>query len=241
MTDESLKPGDGKNRKKPHGAHVRLLARHLNLKLKLGDGPAKIADETSGWTTIDRPRDVAITDWVGAQPLKISIPIILDGYGRGDGVGHKLSRLHKLVRDKDGDQRPRTFVALGPIPFSGHRFVMESIEYGDDVIRGAAGTKEAGKLFRQDLTLHLMQFIPPDRIKFKRRRKHRGGRHHSKEGDTALKIANDLYGDDEDPILAARQIAQLNGIRGIRTPIASGRILAVNIDVDVDPKKNGSP
>lgn len=227
----------GKNKGRPHGAHVRLLGRKFNIKLKLGDGPAQIADETSGWTTIDRPKDVAMTSWVGGQPLKMAIPIILDGWRRRESVNHKLSRLHDLVRTDDGDSRPPTFKVLGPVPFSGNRFVIESIEYGD-ALRAPAGTKDAGKLFRQELTLNLMQYVPPDRIKFKKRKKHHGGHHRAQEGDTAQKLANDFYGDDADVdvLEAARSIAAINDIRGIRTRIEPGRIVSVSADLDL--KKN---
>lgn len=229
MTGELLAGEKNRPRGRPNGPHVRLLGRHFNFKLKLGDGAAKIADETSGWTTIDRPKQQAITQWVGGQPRKVGVPIILDGYHRGEPINHKLSALHEIVRDKNGDRRPPTFIALGPIPFSGHRFVLEQIEYGDDIIRGEVGTRDAGKLLRQDFTLHLMQFTPGDDFKFKHRKKHHHHhhRHKPKAGDTPLRVANEFYGDDEDESVEdmAREIAALNGVRGIRTRLDPTRIL----------------
>lgn len=226
---EALRPGH-RDRGRPHGPYVRLLGKGFNLRLKMGDGAAKIADETSGWTTVDRPKDVAITKWVGSQPLKIDVPILLDGWHKREPINKKLSQLHDLVRDPKGDRRPPTFVALGPIPFSGHRFTLEQIEYGDDVIRGTLETKKAQTLFRQDLTLHLMQYVPGDRIKFKKRHRHHhhhGHRHKPKAGDTSLKIANEFFDDDEDATVEdiAREIAALNGVRGIRTQLDPNRVL----------------
>jgi hypothetical protein len=232
VSDEALLTEDdarGKSRKRPHGAHVRLLGRHFNIKLKMGDGPAKIGNETSGWTTVDRPKDVAMTVWTSSQPLKISVPILLDGWHRQESINAKLTRLHDIVRDPKGDRRPPTFIALGPIPFSGHRFVLEQIEYGDEVLRGEVGTKHAQKLLRQDFTLYLMQYVPGDHIKFKHRKKrhHHHHRHKPKAGDTSLRVANELYGDDEDESVEdiAREIAQLNGVRGIRTKLNPDRVL----------------
>lgn len=232
MIDDALldaPDSQGKSRGRPHGPHVRLLGKHFNIKLKLGNGPAKIADETSGWTTIDRPKNVAMTQWVGSQPIKIDVPILLDGYHRTESVNAKLTRLHDIVRDPDGDRRPPTFIALGPIPFSGHRYTLEQIEYGDDIIRGEAGTKHAGELLRQDFVLHLMQYVPGDDIKFKHRPKHHRhhhGHHRAKAGDTALRLAHELY-DDEDETFEdlAREIAALNGVRGIRTRFEPNRTI----------------
>lgn len=230
--------------RKPQGKHVRLLGRDFNLRVKLGDGASKISDETSGWTTIDRPGNVAMTEWVGGQPRKTTLPLFLDGVDEGKSVAHDLNQLHKLVRTPDGDNRPPTFQVLGPIPFSGRRFVVESIEYGDDVIRGDAGGPDAQKLLRQDLVLNLMQYVPGDDLTFhKRKKKHHhgdgnghgngdghghgdgggGGRHSARAGDTAQRVANRYA--DTDRTEYAKAIAELNDLRGIRTLIPPGTSL----------------
>jgi hypothetical protein len=101
VSEEALLTADsnaeGKPKHRPAGPHVRLYGKHFNLVYKLGDGPAQITDENSGWTTIDRPDDIAATKWVGSQPLKTSVPIILDGWHRKEPIRHKLNELHDLV------------------------------------------------------------------------------------------------------------------------------------------------
>jgi hypothetical protein len=210
--------GKHRHHKRPDGPHIRLIGRQFEMTLKLGDGPAKPTDENSGWTTIDRPTDEAATQWIGGQPPKVAIPVYLDGVTGDLDVGTKLKRVQGLVRGP-GNTKPPTFRILGPVPYSGNRFVLESIEYGDDVIRGSTGTKHEQKLLRQDLTLNVMRYVAPDRVTFDERKKGGGGRHDSKQGDTAQKVANELYDESDDLLGTAKQIAELNGIRGIRTAI----------------------
>jgi hypothetical protein len=72
-----------------------------------------------------------------------------------------------------------------------------------------------GRLVRQHLTLHLLQYVRPDRIRIKRRR---GKTYTTKRNDTLLSIARHLRPElnGGESIELARTLAILNDLRDIR-------------------------
>lgn len=193
----------------PHWAH----------RFKLGGSVAQISDESGGWEEVERPGDVGMTVWRGAHPLRMAIPILLDGWRKRENQQDKLHRLHELVRDEQGDKRPPILRIYGPLPLRRHNWVVESIEYQDDP---QPLRSRSGLLYRQAVSLNVMQFVPADDVKIKRRGKTGGGTYKVKRnGETCLSIAKKKY--HEHVHDRARKIARLNSIRSIRKELRKGQ------------------
>jgi hypothetical protein len=191
------------------GMEVRILAPSIALDLvfPMGDGPAVLTGGLGGWTAIQRADDVSITDWEGQEPLTQDVPLMLDGYGEGESVEPLLASLIKLGRPGDSS-RPPVFRVKGPIFFPHLHWVLP--EGGIDLDEDSAIRGDGGTLLRQALTLHLLEYVRPDRIKShkrKRKQSERGdpaktggtafpGRIYvTKKGDTLITVAHNLYGD----------------------------------------------
>lgn len=184
----------------------------------LGDGPAEITDGYGGWEEVERPNDVSLTEWVGQAPLRMTLPVLLDGFANRESVQRDLNRVLKLGRTKDGDEAPEPFKLTGPVPFSGEKWVMESTPDFGETIRS-----RNGKLLRQALTLNLMQYVKPDRAKIKKR-KRAADTYTTKAGDTILKIVAKFHPAASRDKLRdfAHDVAKANGIRDIRKRLEPG-------------------
>lgn len=206
-------PGDPRRVRFKHAHHPR-----YSETFRLGDGPALIGDEDGGWSLIDRPDDMSATEWTGGRPLRIGLPLTFDGWRRRENVADDIRKLRELLGPRDRDEEPLAFNVYGPVPFTtNRRFVIESITYDEDsVIRD----KGNGEILRQDLVVNLLEFVPADRIRIRRKKTYRCER-----GDTCLKIAHKLYNGHFHK--RARKIADMNDIRSIRKRLKKGRVLRV--------------
>lgn len=195
---------------------IRIHAHNFRLRLKLGDGPARVRDGFGGYTAVDRPGNVAITEYTGLAPIKMDVPVLLDGFRKDDSVERDFARVMSLGRSRrEPRKRPRPFRVTGPIPFSGRRFVLESTPQTSDEIRG-----QNGNLQRVAMVLPLMEFVSSDQIEIGREKLSRSV-YKVRKGDTLRTIAKAVFGD----VQFARLIGKENGIRDVRKELKAGRIL----------------
>jgi hypothetical protein len=220
---------------------VRIVASNpeINISVPMGEGPATIVGGLGGWREVERQDDISATDWGGQEPLKQDVPLMLDGWGRRESVERELRTLFKLGRDAAGGESvPPVFKVYGPIHFDAFtypkmRWVLGAggIELStdeDEVIRGTDGT-----LYRQGLTLHLMEYVRADQIKLKGRRGRgrkgpaTGGTeapprtYTTKKDDTLVEIAKRFYGD----WTVAKEIGKRNDIGDIHRKLPAGKKL----------------
>jgi hypothetical protein len=163
----------------------------------------------------------SITDRASSPPFMQDVPVFLDGYAKGNSVQGQLDKLMSL-----GGEDGAVFRAFGPIHRSGIRYV-----YGGEPEFGETIRDNDGTLLRQRLTLRLMEYVPPDVVRLRRKRKKKkpstggtsfpGNRYTTKSGDTLVKIAAKLYGDWR----RWRQIAQKNGLRDPNKSLKPGTTL----------------
>jgi nucleoid-associated protein YgaU len=207
------------------GGMIHIRGKTFDFKHLL-NGEATVTGGTATWEETARPEQRALTVYAGTELLKLDVPILIDGFP-DEGIKQDVQRLIDLSRG-DGIDRPPDFTASGPIPNSGDRFVMELPEWGESV------RSRQGDLTRQYLTLKLIEFVDPDRI-----RPHKIGRKHGNRGnggttappsqitvkdhETLLQIAARIYGDSS----RARDIGQVNGIRDIRKQLKAGQKLVL--------------
>lgn len=197
---------------------VRLHGNEFDLTAPLGLTPATISGGSPNWEEVNRPSRTALTNYTGQTLLRIDVPTLFDGWPDRP-VEDEIEQILRLCRSREG-QRPPDFTATGPIPYSGSRFVMELPDWGDG-LRADLGTGIRGALVRQELTLHLIQFIDPETIRFRRKgayQRKRGGVITLAKDETLLQVSARIYGDTS----WARELAAVNGIRDVRKKLPAG-------------------
>jgi|GEM_PF-2440031 len=144
-------------------SEVRIISKNpdIDITVPMGDGVATLPGTgLGGWKSVERIEDVALSDWEGQAQLTQDVPLMLDGWGiHPQSVQRQLDTILKLGRDTTGDESvPPVFQVWGPVHFPGKWWVLpeEGIELStneDEVMRGGDGT-----LYRQALTLHLLEY-----------------------------------------------------------------------------------
>lgn len=191
------------------------------LRVALGADPAQITEGYGGYEDIERDGDKPITSWAGDPLLKLTIPLYFDGFPRNRGVQKRFDRLMALGRSEDSDEPPSPFMIFGPIPFGSeaerHRWVFD----GQPEMGASIRVGPDGQLQRQFLTLNVKEYVPPDRIRI-RKKKRKGKKHtyETKKGDTLLKVAAKFKKDHVRDY--AREIGKKNDIRDIRKILDPG-------------------
>lgn len=200
------------------GARLRIVAKdpRIDIWVDMGDGPATITGGLGGWRTVERVDDIALTDWAGQGPLTQDVPVMLDGFAKSEPVEQELKTLFKLGRDVTGNEStPPVFEIAGPIHFPEAHWVLP--EGGIELDDASTIRADNGLLLRQALTLHLLEFVDPDEVKLRRKRRHKQRMGISDNqaltdtthpGDTLAKIAHREKGSWE----KWKEIGQRNGI-----------------------------
>lgn len=127
-----------------------------------GDGPPKITSGEGGWDVISRPRRVALTQWTGHDPYRMDIPILFDGWHDRSSVEESISRLNAMAMGHDFEPPPTLHVD-GAVPVKGATWVIEAIDWGDEVYWDLSAQ---GRYFRmrQDAIVHLLQYQAEQRL-----------------------------------------------------------------------------
>jgi nucleoid-associated protein YgaU len=211
---------------------VRILAPSagVDVTVPMGEGVATLTGGLGGWQTVERQDDVAVTDWVGQAPLAQDVPLMLDGGRRRRSVERELAALLKLGRPP-GQRVPPIFKVFGPVHFSGNEWVLPDggIELSTD--EDECCRRNDGELYRQALTLHLLEYVKPDTIRIRGKKNAHGqiadaevvGGTHTVRSDarTLAKIAAKVYGDWR----RWQDIGRVNGIHDPNKPLQVGRVL----------------
>lgn len=132
----------------------------------LGDGSSYIASGYGGWQTVQRWRRTSLTQFQGAEPVRLSLPVIFDGFRRREGQEIKISNLERMARQPEPGKQPPTVRVHGAIPRSDiKKWVIESLDYSQQqhVIWGVENGVPVR--YRQDVIVNLLQHVDEDRIK----------------------------------------------------------------------------
>lgn len=211
---------------------LRMQGLGFDVSVGLDDDVTKPSGGGAKWDEVDRPEDVALTDYTGDSLVHLDVPVLLDGYRAGVDQTALLSQILTLTRGGSAGRAP-DFIATGPIPYSGLRCVMEAPDWGDTM------RFDDGRLARQALTLHLIEFVDPDAIAVTAKKSDAGAAGGGKSktkgvtvkagGETLLQVATRVYGN---PSLA-QEIGRMNGIRDVRKKIKAGTVLRLPFTASV--------
>lgn len=181
---------------------IRILAPSVGVDIRvlMGEGPATPDGGIGGWQQMPRPDAKSLTEWSGQDTITQSIPILMNGFIEDNNIQGQANDIIALGRKTTGDEVPPVFRMFGPIHFQWLPWVLESVEWGEEVIRD-----NETNLMRQECTLHVAEYEDPDQIRVKRLRHaysigKGGGVGPSNEyivhkGDTLAIIAAKVYGD----------------------------------------------
>lgn len=234
----------------PPIGYVRIFSRdpRLSVTARLGDDRPNVESGYGGWEEVERPRRSPLTTFKASPALRVSLPILLDGYASGTEVEAPIARLERMARPVAANgEPPRVFYdARGSaLPYQGRGFVIDSISWGDALMNSR------GNRVRQAATLALLEYVEDVYLAQKsaaNRRRAKATAAKRKQGAPAKRITakkvkakrigkaatDDDFGTGEDLLaIAARvlgdadrwvEIAQLNGLRDPRA-IAPGQVL----------------
>jgi nucleoid-associated protein YgaU len=128
-----------------------------------GDGSPKMTGGSGGWDVVARPRRIALTQWTGREPYRMDVPVLFDGYRHSQSVEEDIARLNQMSMGADF-KPPPTVTIEGAVPIKGATWVIESIDWGDEVYWQIS---DQGRYYRQrqDAVVHLLQYQAEKRLK----------------------------------------------------------------------------
>lgn len=140
-------------------------------------GPAAQTGGTARWELVDRPRRKGVPEYVGTDPWRLTLPCLLDGIDaspprdrfRGRNLRRPLpardwtvepmvDRLTRLAQLVPGKPRPAVVTVTGPVPLTGLRWVVESLEWGEHL---RTSHRHPGRT-RQLVEVTLLEHTTPD-------------------------------------------------------------------------------
>lgn len=191
-----------------------LFVRHDDLYtvFKLGDGPILITDGYGGWEEVERPSNKPMSRWDGAGLVKLKIPLMFDAFAVNRTIGWHVEQALSLGRAANGTEAPPVFRLWGDAMPSNLRRKKWVMNETPDI--GAIRRNRDGNLIHQEMTITVMEFVNPDRIRFHKKPK-KIRREVAKKGDTINKIAKRLFKNQPKAKIRrwAIAIAELNKIR----------------------------
>jgi hypothetical protein len=165
----------------------------VQVKMLRGDGIPKPTDGVGGWTIVQRPRRTAITQWDGRNPYSMDVPILFDAVNSGASVENDVAKLFQMGVGSDFDPPP-TVQIDGGLPIKGATWVINGIQWGDDVIWNQDGKSDPYRQ-RQDAVVSLVQYRPDARVKILTTKSLPNLYIVHRKGETMRSIAKVMYGD----------------------------------------------
>lgn len=191
-----------------------------------GEMAPKMTAGGGGWEVVPRPRRIALTIWRGRDPYKMTVPFMIDGYRVGRSIESDIARLNQMQMGANLRQPP-TVTINGAVPVKGATWVIESIEWGDDVYWAQEGSSEPYRM-RQNGVINFVQYVEEERVTISRDVRTRPRTYTTKRGDTLRKIAakpNIFNDSDKWRLIAQAQKPPLR-VQGT-TVLKEGKVLRI--------------
>lgn len=131
-----------------------------DVKVMRGATGPKILSGYARWDVVDRPRRTSVTTFRGSDPLRVSVPILFDGWIDNEPVEIKISNLERMMMAA-GSEPPIVKIndgIAGGMPRKGIGWIIETIEWGDTQLWDF-NPKGVLVRFRQDATVNVMEFV----------------------------------------------------------------------------------
>lgn len=127
----------------------------------LGDGSFKSASGgTGGWQIVDRPKQIAVTQWYDRSPWSLELPLMLDSeilYGQpGVSIESQCAILVGWNDKIPGTYQPPIFTITGPVEGIDRQWLINALEF-----EGAIRDPQAGFRSQQKVQLTLYEYNAP--------------------------------------------------------------------------------
>lgn len=189
----------------------------MSFSAMMGGNGAVVDGGYGGWSVVNRPKKVGMTQWDGREPFSMQIELIIDGWRSGEPVEIRCTTLERMALPPVPGAQPPTLRISGNLPHTDLTWALNGIEWG-----ASLRDPKTGLRLRQIATIKLLQFVDEDRVKIQpaaekaRGKNLKPGKESAKirtvvvsKGDTLPSIAARVYGDHS----RWREIAELNNIR----------------------------
>lgn len=160
---------------------------HNSIIVKRDASPPTLVSVGGRWSVIDRPRQQSFTVWNGDDLYRMDLPILFDGWDDLDSVEDQVAILNNMRLSKETFQPPPQIDIDGAVPVKGATWVIESIDFGQNVI-----WHEDGYRLRQDAVVHLLQYVEAETLKITPPAT--AHTYRVKAGDTLKSISKSQYG-----------------------------------------------
>lgn len=143
------------------------------VRVPRGDGVPTITKGGPQYSSVDRPKRVAATEYTGTAALGMDVPVLFDGmsggFGNDTSVETDINNLRRMYSAPNGIPiivRINESIGGGlPIDPSGFDFVIENISWGSNYV--VWDFDDGGTLvrFRQDAVVSLLEWVDPELLK----------------------------------------------------------------------------
>lgn len=187
--------------------------------------PPTLSGGYGGWDEITRPHRDAATSWAGYGARKLTVPGMFDAYGEGRSVEPAVQALDLAARP--AATRPPAIVTVNgdviPIAARATRWVIDNIDWGQDVIRRGDGHR-----VRQPFTLELVEHVPASLdVRVKKKTPPAMQWVTLTATDTLQTVAVRKLRD----VKRAAEIGRINGIRNVRMKLRTKKRTRIRVPV----------
>lgn len=128
-----------------------------------GNGGPQITGGGGRWDVVQRPRRKSVTMWRGSDPYTMDVPILFDGWELEISQEVLIARINQLRFSQKELQEPPQLRINGALPVKGATWILSDITWGNAIWNPRlAGQSHR---FRQDATLHLLQYVSEEAFK----------------------------------------------------------------------------
>jgi hypothetical protein len=113
-----------------------------------------------GWNTVARPRRKSLTQWDGIDPLAMVFSIILDGVGDDRSIEAEIDRLERMAQPPSEGAEPPIVRVDGVMLHAAKSWVIGDLEWAAE----QATYSRSGYCTRQEITVHLIEYVADDRL-----------------------------------------------------------------------------
>jgi len=139
-----------------------LASNGLEVRALRGDGAPKLSAGGARWEVINLPRRVGATQWMGRDPFVLDVPILFDHHASDESIEPDARALNKMRLSQEFTVPP-TIKIIGAVPITDRDWVIQGIDWGDDVYWVTRG--DAPYRTRQDAVVHFLEYRPQARVK----------------------------------------------------------------------------
>jgi hypothetical protein len=128
----------------------------LSVTARLAEDRPNVEAGYGGWDEIERPRRAPLTTFKAPPGLRLTLPLMLDGWSHNRSVERDISQIQQMGRPgaSDGDPpRVRLDATGSAIPYLKRVWVITEIAWGDALMNAA------GNRVRQQVTLSLLEYV----------------------------------------------------------------------------------